>query len=111
VGGAPSDIIELSDYVYQRTRNRLAGLTDDEYFWEPVPGCCTIRRANSGEYRADDASESDPPPFTTIAWRLWHLIENYGGNGIRSGWESSESLADSRGMTRRQQQLRRPLPS
>jgi hypothetical protein len=20
-----------------------------------------------------------PPPFTTIAWRLWHLIENYGG--------------------------------
>jgi hypothetical protein len=79
VGDARSDIIELSDYVYQRTRNRLAGLTDDEYFWEPVPGCCTIRRANSGEYRADDASEPDPPPFTTIAWRLWHLIENYGG--------------------------------
>ena len=26
----------LSDYVYQRTRSRLAGLTDDEYFWEPV---------------------------------------------------------------------------
>ena len=43
MGGARSDIIELSDYVYQRTRNRLAGLTDDEYFWEPVPGCCTIR--------------------------------------------------------------------
>jgi uncharacterized damage-inducible protein DinB len=76
---ARADIIELSDYVYQRTRNRLAGLTDDEYFWEPVPGCCTIRRARSGEYRADDASEPDPPPFTTIAWRLWHLIETYGG--------------------------------
>jgi DinB superfamily len=76
---ARADIIELSDYVYQRTRNRLAGLTDDEYFWEPVPGCYTIRRANSGEYRADDASEPDPPPFTTIAWRLWHLIETYGG--------------------------------
>jgi hypothetical protein len=30
VGDARSGIIELSDYVYQRTRNRLAGLTDDE---------------------------------------------------------------------------------
>ena len=33
----------------KRTRSRLAGLTDDEYFWEPVPGCCTIRRTESGE--------------------------------------------------------------
>jgi hypothetical protein len=79
VGDARSDIIELSDYVYQRTRNRLAGLTDDEYFWEPVPGCCTIRRTESGDYRADYAEWSGNPPFTTIAWRLWHLIENYGG--------------------------------
>jgi len=34
-----ADIIALSDHVYQRTRGRLAGLTDEEYFWEPVPGC------------------------------------------------------------------------
>ncbi len=79
VSDARSDIIELSDYVYQRTEARLAGLTDDEYFWEPVPGCLTVRRAASGEYRADDASRPGAPPFTTIAWRLWHLIENYGG--------------------------------
>jgi len=76
---ARADIIELSDYVYQRTRSRLAGLTDDEYFWEPVPGCCTVRRTESGDYRADDADRPGNPPFTTIAWRLWHLIENYGG--------------------------------
>ena len=79
----------LSAYVYQRTRSRLAGLTDDEYFWEPVPGCCTIRRTDSGVYRADDADRPTPvlrpatgagdPPFTTIAWRLWHLTETYGG--------------------------------
>lgn len=74
-----ADIIELSDYAYQRTRSRLAGLTDDEYFWEPVPGCCTVRRTESGDYRADDADRPGNPPFTTIAWRLWHLIENYGG--------------------------------
>ena len=75
---ARADIIALSDYAYQRTRNRLAGLTDDEYFWEPVPGCCTIRRTESGDYRADDADRPGTS-FTTIAWRLWHVIENYGG--------------------------------
>jgi hypothetical protein len=75
---ARADIIEMSDYVYQRTRSRLSGLTDDEYFWEPEPGCCTIRRTESGDYRADDADRPGSPAFTTIAWRLWHLIENYG---------------------------------
>jgi len=79
----------LSDYVYQRTRSRLAGLTDDEYFWEPAAGCCTVRRTDSGAYRADDpdrpaavlrpATGAGRPPFTTIAWRLWHLVETYGG--------------------------------
>jgi DinB superfamily len=73
-----ADIIELADYVYERTRSRLAGLTDDEYFWEPVPGCRTIRQTESGDYHADAADQPGTPPFTTIAWRLWHLIENYG---------------------------------
>jgi hypothetical protein len=26
------------DYVYQRLRDRLEGLTDDELRWEPAPG-------------------------------------------------------------------------
>jgi hypothetical protein len=30
------DLIGLSDWVYQRTRRRLDGLTDDELRWEPV---------------------------------------------------------------------------
>lgn len=76
---ARADLIALSDYVYERTRSRLAGLTDDEYFWEPVPGCWTIRRADSGTYRVDYSDSPNCPPFTTIAWRLWHLIECYGG--------------------------------
>ncbi len=89
---ARSDIIELSDYAYHRTLSRLAGLTDDEYFWEPVPGCCTIRRTESGDYRADDADRPGNPPFTTIAWRLWHLIENYGGKR-QSGVAGSRARA------------------
>jgi hypothetical protein len=63
--------------VYQRTRGRLAGLADEEYSWEPAPGCWTVRRTDSG-YRADGGSEPDAPSFTTIAWRLWHLIGCYG---------------------------------
>jgi len=30
-----SELVEFSDYAWQR----LGGLTDDEYLWEPVPGC------------------------------------------------------------------------
>jgi len=65
-------------------RPRLDRLTDDEYFWEPVRGCWSIRRrgesiapisAGGGEFTMD---YSMPPrqvePVTTIAWRLAHII-------------------------------------
>ena len=55
-------------------RDRLDGLTDGEYFWEPVPGCWSVR-ARSGTMAIDFAvPQPDPPPFTTIAWRLGHVI-------------------------------------
>ncbi len=65
-------------------RDRLDGLTDEEYFWEPMPGCWSVRprgtgtapvRAGSGEMTIDFAfPPPDPAPFTTIAWRLGHVI-------------------------------------
>lgn len=65
-------------------RPRLDGLTDDEYFWEPVPGCWNLRpraeatspmAAGAGTFVADFAfPEPDPPPVTTIAWRLGHVL-------------------------------------
>lgn len=65
-------------------RPRLDGLTDAEYFWQPVPGCWSIRRrgestapicVGAGEYTIDYGfPEPDPPPVTTIAWRLAHMI-------------------------------------
>ena len=74
-----SDIISLSDHAYERTRQRLDGLTDTEYLWEPVPNCWTIRRrSHSDRYWSDQGTTTDIPPFTTIAWRLWHLIGCYG---------------------------------
>jgi len=65
-------------------RPRLAGLTDDEYRWEPAQPAWNVRprgtstapvQAGSGAFTIDFAfPEPDPPPVTTIAWRLGHMI-------------------------------------
>lgn len=73
-----TELLNLSDDVYERTRARLEGLTDDEYRWEPAPASWSIRVRDDGEARADWAPLPDAPPLTTIAWRLWHLTECYG---------------------------------
>lgn len=71
------------------TRPKLEGLTDDEYFWEPVPNCWTVRarksddEPGSGPFTIDFAfPEPVPPPVTTIAWRLNHVL--VGVLGMRS---------------------------
>jgi hypothetical protein len=56
-------------------RPRMDGLTDEEYLWEPVAGCCTLRRRDDGTLEMPwQFPEPSPPPFTTIAWRLCHII-------------------------------------
>jgi hypothetical protein len=52
-------------------RPRLEGLTDDEYFWQPVPNCWTVRRDGGIDFAYPPP---EPAPFTTIAWRLAHVI-------------------------------------
>jgi hypothetical protein len=74
------DLISLSDYVFGRTWRRLDGLTNSEYFWEPVPGCWSVHVGRDDVATVDRARRPDPPPFTTIAWRLWHLIDCYGAD-------------------------------
>lgn len=54
---------------------RLEGLSDQEFLWEPVPGAWTVRRGPDGRHRPDTTTpEPDPPPVTTIAWRLGHIV-------------------------------------
>lgn len=72
------DLMSTSDYVYERTRRRLDGLSDDEYLWEPVPDCWSVRPRADGTHRADGGDVDGAEPFTTIAWRLWHLTSCYG---------------------------------
>lgn len=65
-------------------RERLDGLTDDEYFWSPAPEAWSVRprgtsaapmAVGGGDFTIDYAiPQPDPAPFTTIAWRLGHVI-------------------------------------
>ena len=74
-----SELVDLSDEVWHRTRARVEGLTDEEYLWEPAPGCWTIRPRADGTWMADGPlPRPELEPFTTLAWRLWHVIDCYG---------------------------------
>lgn len=65
---------QLEFHWTQQLRPRLDGLTDDEYFWEPVPDAWSVRKRDDGTYSCDWAYPAPPPPpFTTIAWRLAHI--------------------------------------
>jgi len=65
---------QLEFYWNVSLRPRLDGLTDAEYFWEPVPGCWNVRPTRDGRFTCDWAWPApEPPPFTTIAWRLCHI--------------------------------------
>jgi hypothetical protein len=77
-------LAEQVDWHWQhQLRPRFDGLTDDEYFWEPVPGCWTVRRPGAeppGNRSSRDGlidftfPPPQPEPVTTIAWRLAHVI-------------------------------------
>ena len=102
------ELLDQLDWHWRnQLRGRLDGLTDDEYFWEPVEGCFNVRKrgtgaapiaAGSGEYTVDWARpEPVPAPVTTIAWRLAHVIvgvlgernaSHFGGPAI--GYETFE---------------------
>lgn len=57
------------DYVWDRVRSRLDGMADDEYLWEPVAGCWSVRDGVVDRVVPDP----EPAPVTTIAWRTWHM--------------------------------------
>ncbi|MEV0719721.1 DinB family protein [Asanoa sp. NPDC050611] len=70
---------QLEFYWDTHLRPRLDGLTDEEYAWEPVAGCWSVRRGADGLHRADGPwpAEGEGPPVTTIAWRLAHIALNF----------------------------------
>jgi hypothetical protein len=75
-------------------RPRFAGLTDDEYFWEPAQPAWNVRlrdpagtgaQPGTGPFTVDFSfPEPEPPPVTTIAWRLAHVIVGVLGARVAS---------------------------
>lgn len=76
------ELVEQIDWHWrEQARPRLAGLTDEEYLWEPVPGAWTIRPRTRDDQPGTGPMTIDwvfpppePAPVTTIAWRLGHVI-------------------------------------
>jgi len=70
---------------------RLAGMSAEEFLWEPVPGMWSVRPRHKaatpdafgpGEWVLDLDRSIDPfaaGPLTTIAWRISHLISGFAG--------------------------------
>jgi hypothetical protein len=72
-------LLAQMDEVYDRLRGRLEGRTDDEYLWEPVPGCWSVHRDPPGAWVTDYA-ERWP------AWRiLWTMIDHDAHHGAEIG--------------------------
>jgi hypothetical protein len=106
---------QLTFHWEHHVRPRLEGLTDAELHWEPVPGCWGVRprseattshAAGAGDWVIDFViPEPDPAPVTTIAWRLWHVIEGvlggrasaHFGDGTGIDYAGREYLGDAAG--------------
>lgn len=86
---------QLDFYFTTHLRPRLAGLTDDEYLWEPVAGMWSVRADETGRLRAEFRDPEPPiPPVTTIAWRLDHLTRGVLGKRARAMFGGSPADPD-----------------
>jgi hypothetical protein len=112
----PAELVAQLDWYWDHLfRPRLGGLTDDEYLWEPVPGCWSVRpRAEATSAMAAGAGEAVidwvfpepvPPPITTIAWRMGHVAlalgmrdSNHFGDGSASYATTDWSLTAEGGL-------------
>jgi hypothetical protein len=83
------------DYVIEVLTDRLTGLTDDEFLWQPAENVWTVRENPAGGRNLVD-TEVWPPtgeaaPPRTIAWSMGHLGS---GVAIRADWLVGAHRAD-----------------
>ena len=72
---ARCDLLALQmQEAYDPLRRRLDGLTDDEFFWEPVADCWNIYEDRAGHWTYHYAiPDPDPAPLTSIGWQIVHI--------------------------------------
>jgi hypothetical protein len=100
--------------MYTLTR-AWTDLTDEEFFWEPLPGCWSVRQRREcltptpfgkedwmADFHADLAERAArgeaTEPLTTVAWLMWHIASMPGRmveldflastRSAESGWTS-----------------------
>jgi hypothetical protein len=85
VGPLGKALVDQTGIAWRLARAHLVGLDDEEFFWEPVQNCWSLRLKSEIHAVPEDAAggdwwidgglpEPDPPPFTTIAWLVSHMI-------------------------------------
>lgn len=75
----------LVEQAWSVMEPNLRGLSDEEYFWEPAPGCWSVRRREEtrspecwgrGEWVVETSLDGAvEPATTTIGWRLMHAYD------------------------------------
>jgi len=90
-GDLPTVLVDQIEYhMREFMRPRLEGLTDEEYVYDPtgdgdiwtvhprtpaeLPPPTSIQGGSGAMVIDFEAPEPDPAPFTTIAWRLGHVV-------------------------------------
>ncbi|WP_428965280.1 DinB family protein [Micromonospora fluostatini] len=62
------------DLTWSLFEYHLDRLTAEDFRWEPVPHCWTLRPTPDGGWAPDWAdTEPDPVPVPTVAWLTWHI--------------------------------------
>jgi hypothetical protein len=75
-GATPARLAPLlaqGDVSWELLRDRLGGLTDDEYVREPAPGAATVARDPQGRWRPSPTPDEEG--VRSIAWLCGHLGE------------------------------------
>ncbi|MBB5789604.1 DinB family protein [Jiangella mangrovi] len=92
-----ADLLDQLEFYWGfHFRPRLAGLTDDEYRWEPVEGAWSLRPTGPGGALELEQLQPEPPvpPVTTIAWRVVHVGRDVLGKRARAFFDPAPADAD-----------------
>ena len=77
VPGRLAPFLAQWDYIVEVLTERLVGLTDEEFLWEPAPGAWSVRADADGRPRPDvevwaPTGAAGTPP-RALAWSIGHL--------------------------------------
>jgi hypothetical protein len=100
-----AELVDQLDWHWSNfARPRLESLGQDEYLWEPVANCWSIRSVDAetdvpmwgtGPFRMEQQEGNPtPPPVTTIAWRLGHIIVEILGERVHSHFDGPDIALD-----------------